>query len=146
MSCTKRNLMTALVSILLKSRASLTCFRVCFLPGRAKDLSAPRYYGGLNNPRNLIVILFSAAISKCAFFSQSEISFRRFTLKIPLRRPCHKMFPMDSLILRPTQIPRKLTMKSNQQGFYPHRRPLRNGTYKHAHCVLERTAKAAFVK
>jgi len=29
--------------MLLKSRASLTCFRTCFLPGRAKDLSAPRY-------------------------------------------------------------------------------------------------------
>jgi len=39
----KRNLMTARVSILLKSRASLTFFRACFLPGRAKDLSAPRY-------------------------------------------------------------------------------------------------------
>jgi len=37
------NLMTAHVSMLLKSRASLTCFRACFLPGRAKDLSAPRY-------------------------------------------------------------------------------------------------------
>jgi len=34
--------MTARVSMLLKSRASLTCFRVCFLPGRDKDLSAPR--------------------------------------------------------------------------------------------------------
>ena len=39
----KKKLMTAHVSMLLKSRASLTCFRVCFLPGRAKDLSAPRY-------------------------------------------------------------------------------------------------------
>ena len=39
--CRKRNLMTVRVSILLKSRASLTCFRACFLPGRAKDLSAP---------------------------------------------------------------------------------------------------------
>jgi len=28
--------------MLLKSRASLTCFRACFLPGRATDLSAPR--------------------------------------------------------------------------------------------------------
>ena len=37
----KKNLMTARVSMLLKSRASLTCFRTCFLPGRAKDLSAP---------------------------------------------------------------------------------------------------------
>jgi len=33
--------MTDRVSMLLKSRASLTCFRPCFLPGRAKDLSAP---------------------------------------------------------------------------------------------------------
>jgi len=41
--CRKNNLMTFCVSILLKSRASLTCFRACFLPGRAKDLSAPRY-------------------------------------------------------------------------------------------------------
>ena len=39
----KKNLMTARVSMLLKSRASLTFFRACFLPGRAKDLSAPRY-------------------------------------------------------------------------------------------------------
>jgi len=31
--------------MLLKSRASLTCFRACFLPGRAKDLSAARYIG-----------------------------------------------------------------------------------------------------
>ena len=34
--------MTARVSMLLKSRASLICFRACFIPGRAKDLSAPR--------------------------------------------------------------------------------------------------------
>ena len=41
--CRKRNLMTARFSMLLRSRASLTCFRACFLAGRAKDLSAPRY-------------------------------------------------------------------------------------------------------
>jgi len=34
--------MTARVSMLMKSRASLTCFRARFLPGRAKDLTAPR--------------------------------------------------------------------------------------------------------
>ena len=39
----KKHLMTARVSMLLKSRASLTCFRAWLLPGRAKDLSAPRY-------------------------------------------------------------------------------------------------------
>ena len=35
--------MTARVSMLLKSRASLTCFRACFLPDRDKELSAPPY-------------------------------------------------------------------------------------------------------
>ena len=35
--------MTARFSMLLKSQASLTCFRARFLPGRAKDLSGPRY-------------------------------------------------------------------------------------------------------
>jgi len=40
----KKNSMTASVSMLLKSRVSLTCFRACCLPGRAKDLSAPRYF------------------------------------------------------------------------------------------------------
>jgi len=38
----KKKLKIARVSMLLKSRASLTCFRASFLPGRAKDLSAPR--------------------------------------------------------------------------------------------------------
>jgi len=42
-------LMTARVSMLLKSRASLTCSQACFLPGRAKDLSAPQYLYVLNN-------------------------------------------------------------------------------------------------
>jgi len=56
----KRNLMTARVSILLKSRASLKSFRACFLPGRAKDLSACRYsvYGGLFNVPSRSVVLF----------------------------------------------------------------------------------------
>jgi hypothetical protein len=39
----KKNLMTARVSMLLKSRTSLTCFQACFLPDRTKDLLAPRY-------------------------------------------------------------------------------------------------------
>ena len=39
----KKILMTARVLVLLKSRASLTCFRACFLPGRAKDLSASQH-------------------------------------------------------------------------------------------------------
>ena len=56
----KRNLMTARVSMLLKWRASLTCFRACFLPGRAKDLSVetptirlsrPEIQEGIKNER-----------------------------------------------------------------------------------------------
>jgi len=39
----KKILMTVSVTMLLKSRASLACCRACFLPGRARDLSAPRY-------------------------------------------------------------------------------------------------------
>jgi hypothetical protein len=39
----KENLITDCVSMLLKSRMSLTCFRTGFLPGRTMDLSAPRY-------------------------------------------------------------------------------------------------------
>ena len=44
----KKILMTARVSMLLKSRASLTCFRARFLPGRTKDLSAPQYFNLFN--------------------------------------------------------------------------------------------------
>ena len=40
--CKINTLMAARFSKLLKWRASLTCFRACFLPGRDKDLSAPR--------------------------------------------------------------------------------------------------------
>ena len=40
----KKKSVTARISMLLKSRESLTCFRAGFLPGRANDLSALRYY------------------------------------------------------------------------------------------------------
>jgi len=46
----KRNLITARGPISLKSRSSLTCFRVCFLPGRANDLLAPRKKYAANFP------------------------------------------------------------------------------------------------
>jgi len=39
--------------MLLKSRASLTCFRACFLPGWAKDLSAPWYLSRVNSLNKL---------------------------------------------------------------------------------------------
>jgi len=49
----KKNLVKARVPMLLKSRASLTCFRACFLPGRAEDLSASRYNYNVLRPRPL---------------------------------------------------------------------------------------------
>ena len=59
------NLMTVRVSMLLKSLALLTCFRACFLPGRAKDLSAPWYFLSVLNCHDtsilrLVLILFVA--------------------------------------------------------------------------------------
>jgi len=63
----KKNLMTARVSILLKSRASLTCFRACFLPGRAKELSAPPYsviHTGVQIVTSLLLPVPVAARSK----------------------------------------------------------------------------------
>ena len=49
----KKNLITARVSMLLKSHATLTCFRACFLPGRTKELLT----SGNKNTRNLILYI-----------------------------------------------------------------------------------------
>jgi len=62
----EKNMMTSRVSMLLKSRASLTCFRACFLPGRDKDLSAPQYMFKRTNyetTHSLRCIRFSLATS-----------------------------------------------------------------------------------
>jgi len=59
----KKNLMTARVSMLLKSRASLTCIRACFLPGRAKDLSAPRYFIS----KYILIFTFKTKIFYCTY-------------------------------------------------------------------------------
>ena len=62
--------MTARVSMLLKSRASVTCFRACLLPGRAKDLSAHRYR--YNSWRQQIAA-FSHIIPKSSFTNHHNI-------------------------------------------------------------------------
>jgi len=91
--CRERNLMTARVSILLKSRACLTCFRACFLPGRAKDLTAPRYQA-------LYALFEAQTIRKCISL-RTCICFRHWA-------SCHKTYSADSI--RPTQIlPAKCT-------------------------------------
>jgi len=73
--CTNKILMTARVSVLLKSRTSLKWFRACFLPGRANDLSAPR---------KACVFLLRTVIScfKTSFLCSSLYSKFFFT-KIP---------------------------------------------------------------
>ena len=60
----EKNLMTARVSMLLKSRASLTCFRACFLPGRA-----------------LISTPVDVSYCRC----QSHNLYNSFTLLAPIR-------------------------------------------------------------
>jgi len=52
----------ARVSMLLKSRASLTCFRACFLPSRANDLSVPRYHDARSLERPIVWICPMQAI------------------------------------------------------------------------------------
>ena len=60
--CQKKKNHDARVSMLLKPRASLTCFQACFLPGRAKDLSAPR------NVSEISILTISDSIFQCYFW------------------------------------------------------------------------------
>ena len=70
----KKNLMKAHVSMLLKSRASLTCFRTFFLPGRAEDLSSPRYlYLHLLYLYFLYLYLFRCGLLLCIITFQGHL-------------------------------------------------------------------------
>ena len=86
----KENMMTARVSMLLKSRASPTCFRACFLPGRVKDLSSPRYNSSSSSSctyfleRNLILKHKSYLRYSC----QAD-KYHIFALSLYLQRPIH---------------------------------------------------------
>ena len=79
----KKNLMTAHVSILLKSCASLTCFRPCLIPARAKDLSAPKYrtpgqvWEGENNKFRFVTLRknFSTYMVHCTVSSDAVSEF-----------------------------------------------------------------------
>ena len=81
----KKNLMIARVSMLLKSRASLTCFRACFLPGRAKDLSAPGY---LSLPR-VELCLSKEQLLKCLKVSGLECISLKFWINIRTHARTH---------------------------------------------------------
>ena len=76
----KKNLIPACASILLKSRASLTSFQACFLPGRAKDLSAP----------GMFAVLFDVAkwphtAARHVRYAYSELHLYRSSRNILLR-------------------------------------------------------------
>ena len=81
----KKNFITARVSMLLKSRAFRTCFRACLLPGRVKDLSAPRYRVLIENLNTSLLtpwcrvlleqLTASQLVKKFPAFMQPEGSF-----------------------------------------------------------------------
>jgi len=77
----EKSLMTARISMLLKSRSSLTCFRASFLPGRSKDLSALRY---LSETQTVIeigcLVLRSSVMSRRAKFHNTGIVTEFLTL------------------------------------------------------------------
>jgi len=81
MPCRKNNLLTARVLILLKSRASLTCFRACFLPSRAKDLSAPRHLS-----LNFVVFFFKNIANRELLEKEQHASKVTISTKFLTRR------------------------------------------------------------
>jgi len=72
----EKKLMTARVSMLLKSRMSLTSFRACFLPGRAKNLSASMYitFRTTLHPDNVHRIAFQNTESNITFRNSNMFS------------------------------------------------------------------------
>ena len=93
----RRDLMTVRVSMLLKSRASLTCFRACFLPGQAKDLSAVSVLSRLQEPAtgrcpnqmNPVNVLTSIFCKVCinVYFNIVRHCVLRLKLDLHLRVP-----------------------------------------------------------
>jgi len=105
----KENLMAARVSTWLKLRASLTCFRARFFPGRAKDLSALRY-AVLDICLGTKTTLPSAARSKHGLpFPPPSPMVRAFSLSVASRshRVTHTTFGSDSSgqVISPKQRP-----------------------------------------
>ena len=76
----RKNLMAACISLLLKPRASLTRFRDCFLPGRAKDLPAPRQVSVyLNSFVKLQIFNFGHLSSRHFYiYVRTDVSFRGY--------------------------------------------------------------------
>ena len=70
--CRKRNLIAARVSILLKSHRSLTYFRACFIPGRAKNLSVPGIY---NFAWNLAVLSYMTMNKACIYLWNEPVKY-----------------------------------------------------------------------
>jgi len=64
--------MTARVSMALKSRASLTCFRAYFLPGRDKDLSVPRYSSNGSHSSLFCILLIDGQPNDTEYIASND--------------------------------------------------------------------------
>jgi len=94
----KKTLMIVRVSMLLKSRASLTCFRACFLPGRAKDFLAPRYLPWILQKADVI---FTFWISLNHTYAKDCRNLENNRSQRPLSSPC--LF-LSILLLLPREL------------------------------------------
>ena len=87
----KKYLMTARVSMLLKSCASLTSFLGPFLPVRANELSSPRYYAiEWESEGNVCVCVWHSLCFLHSFATGCKSAAMRtsFSLQNSSRRPC----------------------------------------------------------
>ena len=85
----KKNLMTARVSMLLKSRASLTCFRACFLLGLDKDLSAPLYTSFTQHISVLSDRITDTLSEHCLIQTETKASYDEGKQSLVCVKDCH---------------------------------------------------------
>ena len=95
----KKNLLTARVSMLLKSRASLTRFRACFLPGRTKDLSARRYIKLFGRP---------SSNYKCRHLQRLIMSVEQYSTRLEDKQPFYRFLGqtrLETTTRQPQDVP-----------------------------------------
>jgi hypothetical protein len=140
----KRILMTARVSTLLKSRASLTSIRPCSFPGLAKDLSAPRYYLWtylltswcrvlLEQLTGLHLVKNFSAFHGTRRFITALTSVRHLSLS--WASLIHSIFPTSHLLEIHPNIIHPSTPRSPQWSLslrFPHQDPIRHPFLTHA--------------
>ena len=86
--------MTARVSMLLKSSASLILFWACFFPGRAKDLPAPRWS---TKTLSLLLAKVHGKIFRFRHTSPGYVSIHEFQFAAGLFDTAHKFRYINTL-------------------------------------------------